>query len=474
MSLKAKLLTALSFILLAAFLATSVINYNMTRSAVRAELLNSSLPLTGKNIYSEIHAAMMRPILVSSSMANDAFLKDWIIKGEYDVPALTKYLREIKEKYGFISTFFVSAKSDKYYYHKGVLKEINPRDPHDIWYYAFTRSGAEYDLDVDSNEADEGKLTIFVNFRMLDDNGNLLGVTGVGVNMDQAVALLAKAREEYNRDVYLIDQDGLIQVHPDKKRIERFYITKAGGIRDVAEDILQPVESARSFEYNWEGKHYLLSTRYIPEFEWHLIVQQDEQTALGTARHNLVRTLVVGLSASVLIIVICFFTVNSYQDKIEKLAKTDPLTGVANRRAFEEGFDQAAYRATRYNTPFSIIIIDLDNFKIINDEKGHLAGDEVLKTVATTIAEHVRPTDLVARWGGDEFIILMDATGEDAESLVNRINEAMARTTNASTIRFSCGISQYHEGDTISVITHRADQAMYEAKAKGGGCLVKG
>lgn len=474
MTLKTKLLTILSLILITAFTATSLINYTITRDAVRQELLHTALPLTGKNIYSEIHAAMMRPVLVSSSMANDTFLKDWAKAGEQGVPTIAKYLAEIKAKYGFISAFFVSAVTDNYYYQQGVLKKIGPRDPHDVWYYAFVRSGDEYDLDVDTNEADNGKLTIFVNFRVEDENGRLLGVTGVGVNMDQAISLLASSREQYGRNVYLVDQDGLIQVHPERKYIERFYITKAGGIRDVAPEILQPRDQAYNVQYDWDKKHYLLSTRYIPEFKWHLIVEQEESGALVTARGNMIRTLGIGLGVSLLIIFLCVTTINHFQARLEHLAKTDPLTGVANRNALEERFILSAYKADRYDEPFSILIIDLDGFKLINDLKGHLAGDEVLKAVASCIDSTIRPSDLVARWGGDEFIILMDGTAEDAESLIPRLRSALAKTPKADGIGFSCGISQFAEDDDIGSITQRADRAMYAAKSMGGNAVAKG
>ncbi len=112
MTIKTKLLAVLSLILLSSFLATSLINYTVTRDAVREELLQSSLPLTGKNIYSEIHATMMVPSLVASSMANDTFLKDWMMRGEKDIHELSRYLSAINSKYGFISTFFVSAATD--------------------------------------------------------------------------------------------------------------------------------------------------------------------------------------------------------------------------------------------------------------------------------------------------------------------------------------------------------------------------
>ncbi len=104
MTIKTKLLAVLSLILLSSFLATSLINYTVTRDAVREEC---SIPrsLTGKNIYSEIHSTMMKPSLVASSMANDTFLKDWVMRGEKDIHALSRYLSAINSKYGFISTF---------------------------------------------------------------------------------------------------------------------------------------------------------------------------------------------------------------------------------------------------------------------------------------------------------------------------------------------------------------------------------
>jgi len=466
MSVKSKLILALSLILVTAFVTTSAINYMVTRETIRGELLNTSLPLTGKNIYSEIHSAMMRPILVASSMANDSFLRTWASEGELDPTAVTRYLHDYSKKYGFLTTFFVSAKTDNYYYQDGILKKIGARDPHDIWYFAFTRTGKEYDLNVDNNEAENGKLSLFINFRVEDDNGRLLGVAGVGVSIDQVIALLKQVRKEYSREVYLVDQDGLVQVHRDMKRMEQHYIGNTDGIRDIAPAILVKRDEAVSYEYDWDGEHYLLSTRYIPELEWHLIVEQSEAHALATARHNLIRTLTIGGGVSILIIMLCTITVNHFQGRLERLAQTDPLTGAANRRALEHAFCQASYKANRYGNPFSAIILDLDKFKDINDKHGHIQGDAVLKRVADTLTATLRPTDLLARWGGDEFIILMDGTHNDAMSLARRALEAVSGSSDHLPITFSYGLAQYEEGDDIESLTKRADMDLYQAKTE--------
>lgn len=473
MSVKTKLLIALSVILLAAFLATSLINYSITRKAVREELLTSSLPLTGKNIYSEIHAALMRPILVSSSMSNDAFLKKWVLQGEKNTSEIIDYLSAIQEEYGFITTFFVSAKTDTYYYQDGINKKINPRDPHDVWFYAFTRSPQKYELSVDTNQTYANNLTIFVNFRLEDDAGNLLGVAGVGVNMDNAIELLATAQKKYKRNVFLVDQDGLMQVNPDKSLIKKLYITEAKGIRSVADAILKLDKTAQNYEYDNEGKHILLSARYIPEFKWYLVVEQDEGQALITARNNLLRTLGIGLTASFLIIFLSVITVNHFQSRLENMAKTDPLTGAGNRRSFDERYQTATYKSERYNEPFSIIILDLDDFKPINDTYGHLEGDRILVAIAQVISRVIRPTDMLARWGGDEFIIILDGKSNDAKALANRVKKAMKEASDIP-ITFSCGIAEYTKGEDIKTLTHRADKALYTAKAKGGDFAVIG
>lgn len=469
MSTKNKLLGILAAILVGTFLATSLINYHVTRESVRKELMQSALPLTGKNIYSEIHSVLMRPILAAEAMSNDTFLWHWIASGEKDPGVVARFLREIKAQQGFMLAFFVSHVTDRYFYNEGVLKEVNPRDPLDVWYYAFLRTRKNYMLNVDPSEAEGGKLSIFVNARVEDETGKLLGVAGVGMDMTDAARLLGKATEKYGRLVYLVDQDGLVQVHPDISRIERYSIRKERGLASLADAILRPADEPRSFEFDRNGRHILLSAHYISEFDWYLLVEQDEAKALAPARDNLVRTLCVGAGASILILLLCLMTVNRYQGRIEALITTDALTGAANRRGLDEAFLLAKSRADRKHLPFSIILIDFDEFKSINDTLGHMEGDRVLSEAAQIIQAGIRPTDTLARWGGDEFLILLEDDGVNARAVACRINEELGRMKGVSHVSCSCGIAEYNEGDTLDDLVHRADKAMYEAKESGGG-----
>jgi len=164
----------------------------------------------------------------------------------------------------------------RYYHFNGVFKRISRKDPHDKWYYAFVDSGQEHDLDVDTNEAAANALTIFINFRVQDFEGQLLGVTGVGMRMDQVARLLTQTQQKYNRLIYLVDPRGAVQAHSDKSLVGAGSITNMPGVSAIADRILAARGAPAIFEYDVNDTHALLTVRYIPELDWFLLVEQDE------------------------------------------------------------------------------------------------------------------------------------------------------------------------------------------------------
>ncbi len=165
--------------------------------------------------------------------------------------------------------------------------------------------------------------------------------------------------------------------------------------------------------------------------------------------------------------------------QVSSLVQKDPLTQALNRRGFEEAFRIESARAARYRTPLAAVLIDLDNFKRLNDSLGHLAGDRALVHLVQTIRATLRPTDLLARIGGEEFIVLLPATGADEAVLaVERCLQLLAvnpfQFEAASRIlTFSGGAAQWREGEAVDDLIKRADETMYAAKRAGKNRVLK-
>ncbi len=307
-------------------------------------------------------------------------------------------------------------------------------------------------------------------------------MTGVGLKLDMMADLVTTYEKRYERSVYLADRQGVIQVHRNHGYIEKQNIRKMEGLGGIAPDILKTAATPENFQYSRDGELILVTARYIPALDWILCVEQNETRALAGERLTFVRTLLAGLVASVFIIGLTVATINRYQARLELLIVTDDLTGVANRRQLEKEFARSIYVHSRTGQAFSMLLLDLDGFKKVNDRIGHQAGDRVLAEVAGLIAAMVRPTDILARWGGDEFVILSASNLEEAEKMAERIRAALAGQRLAgpgsaaddprNLVTLSCGITGYGPDDDLDSMLARADHALYSCKERGGNVVA--
>ncbi len=159
--------------------------------------------------------------------------------------------------------------------------------------------------------------------------------------------------------------------------------------------------------------------------------------------------------------------------KLTELSVKDPLTSLFNQRYFQEQLDVEMDRAKRTERPCCLIMMDLDKFKPVNDEHGHQTGDRLLKDVAQILLKTVRMVDIVVRYGGDEFaVILPDTSARNAASLAKRICRALAdnERTKKYNVTGSLGLATYHffDKDDQKIFIEHADHAMYQAKSEGG------
>jgi len=162
-------------------------------------------------------------------------------------------------------------------------------------------------------------------------------------------------------------------------------------------------------------------------------------------------------------------------DATRRIARQDPLTGLANRRALDGWVDALVQRARCEGGNVSLMIVDLDRFKVVNDSHGHAVGDEVLRAAADCMLAHVRPTDRVARWGGDEFVVVLDgASAQQAVSIAERLRRAFAADPRSRGTTLTVGIADLtavaDRPAASQALFEAADRSLYAAKEAGRNC----
>ncbi len=163
-------------------------------------------------------------------------------------------------------------------------------------------------------------------------------------------------------------------------------------------------------------------------------------------------------------------TINDQLVAMEKQATTDPLTGCYNRKMFNDLLKSEAKKAERHDKKFSLVILDIDNFKSVNDTYGHLIGDEVLKEITVVAHSAIRQSDIFCRWGGEEFAILLPETDIEGAAILAdkiRLNIKAHRFSKAGNLTCSFGVAQFSQGEPRDSLISNADWALYHAKNHG-------
>lgn len=472
------LLVWLSLILIAGFVSITVAGYIVSRDALQQGLSEQTLPITGDSIYSEIQKDMLRPIFISSQMAHDTFVRDWIINGELESEQIVKYLKEIKQKNNAISSFLVSDASHQYYHASGVLKTVSENEPRDQWYYRVRNLKTAYETNVDFDLANRDTMTIFINYRVFDYAGNLLGVTGIGLTLDTMKHLIDSYQTRFHRNIYFVDQKGNLVLAGNNMKKLRGNLASINGISSLAPQILANRKSeSLHLEYKTEAGSVLLNSRFIPELGWHLLVEQDLVDDIKPLQNVFLMNIAISTGITLVILLISLVSVRRFQNRLEKTAATDSLTALPNRQAFEFVFQQALLDSERSRQPMCVVLLDIDFFKKVNDKHGHLVGDHVLKEIAMIAKRSLRESDVICRWGGEEFLVLLkNCTLEKATAIAENLRATIAandfsRTTaltrNRLAVTVSMGVAQCRDNESEDSVFERADVALYQAKENG-------
>jgi len=333
---KLMLVSAISVLLVTGFLVTSLTSYFVSRTSLRSEISLNELPLTSDNIYSEIQHDLLRPVFISSLMSNDTFLRDWVIGGEVGDQKIIKYLKEIQTEYNTFTSFFVSDKTRTYYHADGILKKVSPDEDRDIWYFRVKEMKNDYEINVDPDLANKDAMTIFVNYRVFDYDGNYIGATGVGLTVRAVKELIEVYQKKYHRTIYFIDRKGDVKIAGTDfdntvKNISQFEYYPL-----FEEKLASKTES--SFFYKKDGQVVHANIRHIKEFGWYLIVEQSEQKTIKQIFTTLVINLGICIVITIIILILINLSVNAYQKRIETLRGIVPICSYCKQIRDDKGY----------------------------------------------------------------------------------------------------------------------------------------
>lgn len=282
-------------------------------------------------VSAKIENEFIKPITVSQTISSDIDIRTYIEgktreEAESVKDDITNRLVSIGNEFDYKRVFVVSDKTRAYYSYDGISKYLDvENDSHDIWYKDYLDSGKRYTVNVDTDENNNWSLSVFINYGIFDTNGDILGVCGVGVDMNDLVDMLARYEEEYNIKVYLVNHDGLIQVDTDVSSIETGYLDNSyfGNISD--DDFYYQLS---------ENGCYM--TKYLEDLMGYIVIRDNNPVKLDV--NKIILPLVLIFIAGVLIMATSFVIIimrekkakDAYNRRYEASIK-DELTGLYNR-----------------------------------------------------------------------------------------------------------------------------------------------
>jgi len=246
----------------------------------------------------------------------------------------------------------------------------------------------------------------------------------------------------------------------------------------------QPMLTQPIVDATWikvDGERNYVRRRNANHSQWSLVILKPTHEIFASRVLGIVVTLLVALMT----LIYLFGRERALHDnvqmdkrlKLQELARnlrfqatTDHLTGLSNRLKFNQALAADISRSIRYKTSLSLVLYDVDNFKAVNDTQGHQFGDKVLIQLSQLVLSLLRNTDLLARWGGEEFVILIPGSdGEMAFQAAEKLRNAIEQIEfdEIGTVTCSFGVAQYEDGDTAEALISRADDALYRAKLNG-------
>lgn len=422
------------------------------------------------SLFPLITSEIIRPLSISQYMANDWFIIEHARSGEFEREKLFRYLNRISREHKMLS--FIALER-----HNLMIdsdnKQLSLDDGKAEWFHRLKLLDKKQFTDIGNVENPH----LYFDVKILDEEDRFWGFIGVGIDLNEFATTFKKFHQRFGFELFFVDESGAIT------------LSSSDVMKTESHHHRNEIVNIDSFPWyqNWHAKQqgadaghenmadseeFIVSKLKLEELGWQMYLLAPAATRQNEYWQLFVGKLVIVALIALLLFLVLMWLLNYFKSGLVKAAKTDYLTGLPNRNYVYWIFNRFS---GRYDNA-SIVLVDADNFKRINDSYGHGTGDKVLKIIANKLSRNLRKIDLVGRWGGEEFVIILPgATAEQAKLTTERIGREIAdhdfivsSDEPSFNVTVSFGIYQAKQGKVpLQQSVDLADKALYSAKANG-------
>ncbi|WP_039989302.1 sensor domain-containing diguanylate cyclase [Paraglaciecola arctica] len=407
---------------------------------------------------------LMQPLHISQTLAKAKELKDLMLNPVENEEQIFVTLKRLNQEFSL--NFFIASEISRVQY-DSEGKKIELNEGKVDWYFRYKSQPENAMADIGQWQNPQ----FYIDLKIYDDEDNFLGVFGVGKSLNAFTQVFNEYKKTYGYDFIFVDQNKDITLTSDPE-----LLIKGVTFKNLADlpwfQNLNPEQQQASLNnllLQINGQEALIAELNIQPFDWTLYIITPLQSRQTEISRGFIISVVTLLAVIFGLFLLIYNLLYYFKKDIQKIKQIDILTELPNRSNITLKFEELMYE----KQSMSLVLIDLDNFKPINETHGRKAGDIVLRQVAQMLQTDIRETDILGRWGGEEFILLMPNTGpheavELCQELCNKLG-AMTITTGTTSIQItgSFGVSFTASPRTMSEVISAADDALFSAKRDG-------
>lgn len=424
-------------------------------------------------IFDLIESELIEPLHIATTLDKIGVYSKYFMQESPDQDELVSQLEDYSERFD-LEFYAAHEKSRKQFNSDGRVFDLIEGEI--VWYFALKDIN---DYPVQAVLGKREDIHLYIDVRQYDEQGEFIGFVGVGKSLNDFISSFDEFRKQYGHEFVFVNHDEEIVLSSNANLLP----TKANELVDaIGITKISDLSWYPRFKKETEGKtepsllvssangDLLISKFSIVSLNWSIYLI----TPLSERQHEVSKSFAIYIGFGLLFLFVLYRilhrVVGFYADKMSRKFNYDPLTSLANRRYAQLFFSlhRKKHRAT------AVIMLDLDHFKEVNDSYGHNAGDSVLQSVADLLSKIARKQDLVVRWGGEEFVLVMpnielgeaEKIGEECRKLIEENTVVVADKSITTTA--SIGISYSRDlSDSLTLMVEWADRAMYQAKNEG-------